>query len=325
MLVTIRRALLSVSDKKGLVEFARALAARNVELLSTRLREHFSHVEVVLTAGDGDAERAGATAVADGCDTLFVAGGDGTVNEAVNGVGSAGGLKEITFGIVPLGTGNDFATALGIPLEIDQALDVLLARRAVPVDLGEMNGRLFVNTSGGGFVAEVSVAVTPQLKTIAGRLAYLIGGAQSLLEFEPVRATIAAEPGGERIGLGLYAFAVCNSRLIGGGRLIAPHALIDDGLLDLCVIEAMSTLEFVALARKVAGGDHVNDPRVRYLQAAQVTLAFDRLVKVNTDGEVMEATACEYRVLPHATRFLTGEPLFTVASSGGHAGSPRPQ
>lgn len=289
----------------------------HVEDLSARLRGHYSPLEIVLTAGDGDAERAAATAVADGCRTLFIAGGDGTVNEAVNGVGAAGGLEAMTFGILPFGTGNDFATALGIPLEVDAAADVLLAGRAIPVDLGEMNGRLFFNTSGGGFVAEVSVAVTPQLKTIAGRLAYLIGGAQSLLEYEPVRATVAAEPGGERIGLGLYAYAVCNSRLIGGGRLIAPHALIDDGLLDLCLIEAMSTLEFVALARKVAAGDHVSDPRVRYLQASHIMLTFDRLVKVNTDGEVLEATSCEYRVRPAATQFLCGEPLFTVSAAPG--------
>lgn len=287
----------------------------HVEDLSARLRDQYSPLEVVLTAGDGDAERAAATAVADGCRTLFVAGGDGTVNEAVNGVGAAGGLGTMTFGILPFGTGNDFATALGIPLEVDAALDVLLAGRAIPVDLGEMNGRLFFNTSGGGFVAEVSAAVTPQLKTVAGRLAYLIGGAQSLLEYEPVRATVSAEPGGERIGLGLYAYAVCNSRLIGGGRLIAPHALIDDGLLDLCLIEAMSSLEFVALARKVAAGDHVNDPRVRYLQASHITLTFDRLVKVNTDGEALEATSCEYHVRPAATRFLCGEPLFTVGAA----------
>ncbi|HEV3486540.1 MAG TPA: diacylglycerol kinase family protein, partial [Vicinamibacterales bacterium] len=309
--MTAERARLIVNPSSG-----RERGVEYVEHLSARIRERYSPLEVVLTAGDGDAERAGATAVADGCRTLFIAGGDGTVNEAVNGVASAGGLAETTFGILPFGTGNDFATALGIPLEVDPALDVLLAGRSIPVDLGQMNGRCFFNTSGGGFVAEVSVAVTPQLKTIAGRLAYLIGGAQSLLEYEPVRATVAAEPGGERIGLGLYAFAVCNSRLIGGGRLIAPHALIDDGLLDLCAIEAMSTLEFVALATKVAGGDHVNDPRVRYLQASTITLTFDRTVKVNTDGEVMEATACEYRVLPRATRFLAGDALFTIAAVG---------
>ena len=164
-------------------------------------------------------------------------------------------------------------------------------------------------------MAEVSVAVTPELKTITGRLAYLIGGAQALMEFEPVQATVSLQPGGRRLSHGLYTFAVCNTRSIGGGRLIAPDAVIDDGLLDVCLIEAMSALEFVALARKVAGGDHVNDPRVRYLQASHVTLAFDRVVKVNTDGEVMEATRCEYRVLPRATRFLAGEPLFTVASA----------
>ena len=81
---------------------------------------------------------------------------------------------------------------------------------------------MFVNSSGGGFIAEVSVAVTPQLKTIAGRLAYLIGGAQALIEFEPVDATITLQPGGRELARRLYAFAVCNSRLIGGGRLIAP-------------------------------------------------------------------------------------------------------
>jgi diacylglycerol kinase (ATP) len=309
--VTTPRARLILNPTSG-----RERGMDHVELLSARLREHYGPVEVVLTAGDGDAERAAAVAVADGCETVFIAGGDGTVNEAVNGVGSADGLDRTTFGIIPLGTGNDFATALGIPLEVNAAIDVLLAHRAIPVDLGQVNGRWFFNTSGGGFVAEVSVAVTPQLKTIAGRLAYLIGGAQSLLEYEPVRATIAAEPGGERIGLGLYAFAVCNSRLIGGGRLIAPYALIDDGLLDVCLIEAMSSVEFLALVTKVAAGDHVKDPRVRYVQASHITFAFDRMVKVNTDGEVMEATACEYRVLPHATRFLAGEPLFTAAAAG---------
>ena len=313
--MTDSRTRLIVNPSSG-----RERSTEHLEALSVRLRERYEPVEIVLTGGDGDAERAAATAVSDGCRTIFIAGGDGTLNEAVNGVAAAGGLASTTFGVIPFGTGNDFATALGIPKETDAALDVLLAGRTLRVDLGEMNGRLFFNTSGGGFVAEVSVAVTPQLKTIVGRLAYLIGGAQTLLEYEPVRATIAAEPGGERIGLALYAFAVCNSRLIGGGRLIAPYALLDDGLLDLCLIESMSTLEFAALARKVGAGDHVNDSRVRYLQASHITLTFDRVVRVNTDGEVMEATSCEYRVLPAAGTFLAGEPQFV----GGTSSEPEP-
>jgi diacylglycerol kinase (ATP) len=303
----VTRARLIVNPSSG-----RETAGDYVELLNGRLREKFPNVEIVLTTGDGDAERGAAAAAGDGCRMLFIAGGDGTLNEAVNGVAAAGAFDQVTFGIIPLGTGNDFASALGIPGEVEQALDLLLGphARTLLVDVGEMNGRAFVNTSGGGFIAEVSLAVTPQLKTIAGRLAYIVGGAQALLEYEPVRATVSLEPGGERLGLRLHAFAVCNSRLIGGGRLIAPEAIVDDGLLDVCLIEGMSTLEFVALARKVAAGDHVGDPRVRYYRASRATLEFDREVAVNTDGEALSAASCEYRVRHRAARFLAGDAPF---------------
>jgi diacylglycerol kinase (ATP) len=281
-------------------------------LLQERLGGRWSPLDVVATAGDGDAERAAAAAVADGCEAIFAAGGDGTLNEVLNGVMAAGALDRTAIGIVPLGTGNDFATALGIPHDVDAAIEVLLRGRVVPVDVGEVNGRGFVNISGGGFIAEVSQAVTPQLKTIAGRLAYLIGGAQVLLEYEPVRATVVLEPEGARVGLALQAFAVCNSRLIGGGRLIAPVALIDDGLLDVCLIEGMSALEFVALARRVAGGEHLGDPRVRYYRASSVRMEFDREIPINTDGELLSARRCEYRVRPRAARFFAGDAPFSA-------------
>lgn len=282
-----------------------------VDTISSRLRERFDSLEVVLTTGPGDAERAASLAVADGCPFIIVGGGDGTLNEAVNGVARvAGGLARTTFGLVPLGTGNDFAVALGIPADVDGALKVLLEGRERRVDLGWVNARVFANISGGGFVAEVSDAVTPQMKSIAGRLAYLIGGAQALLEFDPVHAVVIAEPSGVRIETGLYAFAVCNSRLIGGGKLIAPEAIIDDGLLDVCLIESMPAMEFVALLRKVAQGSHVDDPRVHYIRASELAITFDRPIKINTDGEVLEVAACEYRVLPGAGRFLAGDAPF---------------
>lgn len=300
--MSLPRARLIANPSSG-----REQATEHAQLLAAGLRRDYAGMEVFFTAGDRDAEHAAGQAVEDGCSTIFIAGGDGTLNEAVNGVAAAGGLDRVRFGIIPLGTGNDFATALGIPADVEGALATLLAGRECRVDVGEVNGRLFLNTSGGGFIAEVSVNVTPQLKTITGRLAYLIGGAQALWEFEPVSATIHAEPGNLRLGIGLYTFAVCNSRLIGGGRLIAPDAIIDDGLLDLCLIESMSAVEFVNLARKVADGEHVDDPRVRYLQAASITIAMEREVRINTDGEVLPATRCEYRALPRAARFLCGD------------------
>ncbi len=281
-------------------------AAAQADAISRRLRTRYDTLEVVLTIEAGDASRAAEQAVRDGCTHLFVGGGDGTLNEAINGVAVVrGALETMTFGVVPLGTGNDFATALGLPVDVDEALTLLLDGSPRSVDLGMVNGRLFANISGGGFFAEVSDAVTPQMKTVAGRLAYLIGGTQVLLDFSPLRTSVDVDAGRTAFDTTLYAFAVCNSRTFGGGNLIAPHAIVDDGRLDVCVIDAMSTLEFVTLLRAVGRGTHVEDPRVRYFRAASVTFTFDDPVSINTDGEVLTATRCEYLVLPGATRFFT--------------------
>ena len=274
-------------------------------LLKKRLQRQFVELDLVTTAGEGDARRAAREAAQDRYDYLFVAGGDGTLNETLNGVCDVdGAIGRVTFGIVPLGTANDFATALGIPDDLDQAIGVLSRRQPRQVDVGRLNGEHFVNVSAGGFIAEVSDAVTPHLKTIAGKLAYLIGGAQALLRHEPieVRYRSAAADGRSM----LETFAVCNSRLVGGGRLIAPDAVLDDGELDVCFIEDMPDVEFVALLRRVSGGEHVADERVRYFRARHLEMTFDRPIKVNVDGQVLETDRCSYSILPRAARFLAG-------------------
>ena len=105
---------------------------------------------------------------------------------------------------------------------------------------------------------------------------------------------------------------MCNSRLIGGGRLIAPHAVIDDGWLDVCLIHAMPTLEFVALLRRVSSGDHVDDDRVAYFRTQALELAFERAIRVNTDGQVLEADRCRYE--RPARRRAPAGPLIRAAS-----------
>jgi diacylglycerol kinase (ATP) len=281
-------------------------AVDHAAIIERRLRAGGSVVDTVITTGPGDATRAGEQAVRDGCGTIIVAGGDGTLNEALNGVARVpGGLAASAFGVLPLGTGNDFATALGTPEDLDAALDRLLDAEPRPVDVGRLNGRVFVNISAGGFIAEVSDAVGSKMKTVLGKLAYLVGGAQVLVEHEPVRARLTLEDAGEPPrAVSLQAFAVCNSRLIGGGRLIAPHAVIDDGWLDVCLIHEMPMIEFLALLRRVAAGDHLDHEHVSYFRARRLDLAFEAPVKVNTDGQVLEATRCRYDVLPQATRVL---------------------
>jgi diacylglycerol kinase (ATP) len=284
-------------------------------LINERLRTRFGPLDIALTVAPGDAAALARAAAIDGYDHLFAVGGDGTLNEVLNGVAAVdGALSRITFGVIPLGTGNDFATALGMPGELEDGLAMLLDARPERVDLGVVNDACFVNASAGGFIADVSEAVTPALKSIAGRLAYLIGGAQVLLDYEPVRAEIvtADSPPGAR---SLHAYAVCNSRLVGGGRLIAPDALIDDGVLDVCLIDAMPTVEFVALLRRVSSGEHVRDPRVSYFRSASIDLAFDRRIRINTDGEVRETDRVRYTVQPRAAWFLAHRSMaFTLSA-----------
>ena len=284
-------------------------------VLNERLRERFGDVDIVMTVGRGDAARLAEGAAREGYERLFVAGGDGTLNEALNGVAAVeGALRRVTFGLIPLGTGNDFANALGLPQDdVEEAVAVLAEGRTIAADVGVLNERFFVNVSAGGFIAEVSDAVNPQLKTLAGKFAYVIGGAQVLMDYEPVGARVRAA-GGDEYGAHeteLEMFAVCNSRLVGGGRLIAPHAIIDDGLLDVCLVGEMSTLEFVSLLSSVAGGDHIEDERVHYFTARALDIEFDRTIKVNTDGEVLETDRCRYRLLPRAARFLAGDAPFS--------------
>jgi len=275
--------------------------------INEALRERFGMMEIVMTTGARDGEHAAAQAARDGCDRVFVAGGDGTLNEVVNGLLSEDALGRVTIGLLPLGTGNDFARMLHLSEKPEEALAALAEGREVRVDVGTVNGRAFVNTSGGGFISEVTEALDDRLKSIAGKLAFLIAGGQAALDYEPVPVRIEAD-GQPAFDATPQLFAVCNARQIGGGRLIAPEAEIDDGWLDVCLVESMPTIEFLNLLRKVADGSHLEDERVRYFRARDMTMTFARAVKVNTDGELFEAKACSYRVLPGAARFLAGRP-----------------
>jgi diacylglycerol kinase (ATP) len=287
--------------------------------INDRLRTFVHDLDITISVDAEDASRAAARAVADRCDALYVAGGDGTLNAALRGL-----LREgcppppLPVGVIPLGTGNDFAKALGLGEDLDAAIEALLDPRVVDVDAGMLNGRPFVNTSAGGFVADVSDKVTEELKDATGKLAYIIGGARALLGTEPFSATLHVH-GGVQEGaawegpLDLQMFAACNARFIGGGYPIAPGALIDDGLLDVLVVPRMPMLEFVGVLQRIAAGSHEEAAGILQFRAAAFDLEFSRPVRVNTDGEVLEASRCEYRVRRPGAQFFCGAAPHTSA------------
>jgi diacylglycerol kinase (ATP) len=282
-------------------------------LIVSRLRTRVRDLDITMTIDAEDAARAAARAVDERADALYVAGGDGTLNAALRGLfGTGPGPYTIAVGVIPLGTGNDFAKALDLGEDPGGALERLLETRTMGVDIGTLNGRPFVNTSAGGFVADVSETVTEGLKDVTGKLAYLIGGARALVGSEPFKTRLtlphdARTTGGEWTGeLELQMFAVCNAPFIGGGYLIAPAALIDDGLLEVVLVKRMPVVEFVFVLQSIAAGEHLSDERVRHFRGSSFDLEFDRVVRVNTDGELLQSERCHYRVQPRSVQFFCG-------------------
>lgn len=283
-------------------------------IINRALRENFGDLDVSLTIGVGDAQEIAAqTALDANYSHIFIAGGDGTLNEVLNGVAQIeNALERITFGLIPLGTGNDFAgSALGLSGNVEETLEVLVKNQTVAVDVGQIEideqTHYFINVSAGGFIAEVSSAVDPQLKSFAGKLAYLIGGAQVLFNFEPVRTTVKIYYPNEIITriYEIEMFAVCNSRLIGGGQMIAPEAEIDDGLFDVCIFKDVDTFQFLNLLREISAGTHLDNEETVYLRVPQIEFEFEREIKINADGEVFPARKCSYKILSRAARFFS--------------------
>ena len=190
--------------------------------------------------------------------------------------------------------------------ESDVALAALAAGHERRVDLVSLGDRVFLNASAGGFTAETSANVSSGMKQAVGTLAYLIGGARAVLEYEPVGVRVEWE--GRSLEADLQLFAICNGAYIGGGHQLAPTARPDDGLMEVCLVRATSTLDFLALLPRLSSGHHVDDDDVAYFRTRAVTLSFSRTIKINTDGEVLEAARCEYVMRPGAVRLIAPAP-----------------
>ena len=303
-----RRAILIVNPRAG-----RGLGAELHDEIAERLRIRWPSLEAVLTEDGDDVERTAAGAAERGLRTFLVVGGDGTLNEVINGVARApGALAASTFGILPGGTGNDLAGSLGLRTDLEDAVERLRDHgEPRAIDLGVLTGgpfreRLFVNASAGGRFAEASEATSPDAKSLAGRLAYVVGGSRALLDHDGVDVALRAEPpeGPHAWSGRVSMFAVCNAPTVGGGRPFAPFARCDDGWLDAFVVEEAGALGLARVLLQIPGGSHLSDERVVGFRASEIDLRFGRETHVNLDGEVALVDRARYRVLASATRVL---------------------
>jgi diacylglycerol kinase (ATP) len=252
-----------------------------------RAKGHF--VEPLVTYEAGDATALAADAAKRGVDVVAAVGGDGTVNEVVNGLDG----YDVPLGVIPVGTANDFARQVGIPADADHAMDVILQRKPRRLDTASLNGRRFLNVSTAGIGAEATAETPPEIKESLGAIAYAISGMRKLAELRPQSARFSGD-GFEYDGEFLM-FAVGLTRASGGGTMVTPMASATDGLLDLCIVESMSRSEFARTALRVKRGEHVGQEGVQYAQVRSVTVEGREPIVVNVDGESSNATRLVYR------------------------------
>lgn len=261
----------------------------DVRHLISWVRDKGHLVEPLATFEAGEATSLAADAARRGVDVVAAAGGDGTVNEVVNGLDGF----DVPLGIIPLGTANDFAKQVGIPADADHAMDVILQRKPRRLDTASLNGRRFLNVSTGGVGAEATAETPSEIKESLGPLAYAISGLRKLADFHPQYARFAGD-GFEYEGEFLM-FAVGLTRSTGGGTMVTPMASATDGLLDLCVIGGMSRRDFARMVLRVKRGEHLGEDGVLYAQVRTVAIDARESISVNVDGEMSNANRLTYR------------------------------
>lgn len=212
---------------------------------------------------------------------VVAAGGDGTVHEAVNRVAPLG----LPLGVLPLGTCNDFARTLHLPNDLEEAARVIAEDTAIPIDLGMVNGRYFVNAAHLGLGVETAKHLQPQLKTLLGPIAYGIALVAAWWTAKPLEIDVCVE--GHCAHYAVTQMLVGNGRYFGGGLLIGRDATLDDGLLDVYLVGpnlgVREALRLAAALRRGAIGEH--DGLAHY-RTTRLTADLSRPAEVNLDGEV---------------------------------------
>lgn len=260
-----------------------------------RIRRLGHDVVLKLIANPRDVARYAGEAVDQSADTVVAVGGDGMLNLVVNGLIKNRSEVPCAVGLVPYGTGNDFAEAAGIPAEdVSAALDIVLRARPVPIDVGQLDEAFFVNVVVGGFPAEATAEISKTMKEILGKFAYLLTGLASIGNLTAKKVSFAA-PGFSWEGL-IYAFGIGNGRQAGGGFKVAPKALVNDGMIDLMIMP-QSDEGLLTLISEYSRSITLDDTeRIIYAQLPWVNLRSPETMHLNLDGEPTEGSTFKFGV-----------------------------
>lgn len=254
---------------------------KRLPVILQRLEQGGIETSTHATSCEGDAAQAAAQAVERGYDIIIAAGGDGTLHEVVNGMSEK--PHRPMLGILPVGTTNDFARALNIPKNWEQACDIINLQYTTDIDIGKVNQRYFINILGGGSMTELTYEVPSKLKTMIGQLAYYMKGLEMLPRLHPIELRIKSAE--VEFHDEVMVFLVSNSHSVAGMEKLSPGAILNDGLLDVLILKKCNLAEFLRIMTLVIRGEHLGDPHVVHFQTRQLDIFSPDHVQLNLDGE----------------------------------------
>lgn len=267
--------LIIINPKAGI-----GISNDNISAIKSFFNSEEIKYNVLFTSKRGDAEKIAKKGVSDGFTHLVSVGGDGTSSEIVNGIDG----NSVCFGIIPIGSGNDFPKAAGISLNFKEALNNLIYGKPVDTDIAKCGEKYFINGFGVGLDGAVAWRFK-QLKKFGGFMGYLLGAVLESFKFRGFNGSI--ETDNDKYSGKLLLFGASNGPFQGGKFKLAPNASVRDGLLDFHIIKDMSPIKRLIKIPSVLKGSHSNMEEVKIIRAESVKLEIDRELPAHMDGEPM--------------------------------------
>jgi len=288
------RALAIVNPVAG-----RGAGVRIASLIAAEFRGQGIRVEVVQTPAPDEAARLAREAAADGYRMIIAAGGDGTANEIANGIAGSGAA----LALYPIGSGNDFARALGYPRRRRDVPRFVREARRRTIDVGEVNGRIFVNCAGVGIDGHIAQRIAATSRVTGKTFGYFAGSLVGIATYRPQPMRVAVD--GELHTGRFLTVVVANGTHFGSGMHVAPEASLDDGQLDVLLAGDLSRWSSLRALGKIYRGTHVDGKTILMKRARAIEIELERPLQAQLDGETTTAQRFSIRVRPGALEVLT--------------------
>jgi diacylglycerol kinase (ATP) len=283
--------------------------------ISALLNSEDIHFRVLFTGRKGHAKSIAFEGIKSGFRKIITVGGDGTLNEVVNGVflNTVCPTTDISLALIPVGTGNDWGRMFGIPLDYEKAIKIIRENKLMLHDVGKVSSfegaekkeRYFINIAGLGFESVVVRRTNYQKdKGRSGKAIYFYNLLISLLSYKNTRAEIIID--GEKKNADIFSLNVGNGRYCGGGMRQTPNALPDDGLLDVTLINGIGKFEIIRNLRILYDGTILNHPKIEGFRCRNIKVFSDSVIYVEADGESLGHTPAEFSIVPAGISIVYG-------------------